>query len=184
MSKLDDSREIVLQGILERLTELTCQFGEADTLMGKVFRQIAVSGDGTAIGELSLAEIHFLAAVAEHAPINGTALTQKLGLTKGGVSKMATRLLSKGMVVSERSEGNKKAQYYVLTTQGERATKIHAALHSVARGAIADALSVHSQEELKTFERIAKSISTAMEVSSTDICENYQTHLSNTVEVN
>ena len=177
MSKLDDSREIVFQEILERLTELTCQFGEADTLMGKVLRKNAVSGEGNAIAELSLAEIHFLAAVAEYAPINGTALTQKLGLTKGGVSKMAARLLHKEMIVSEKAEGNKKAQYYSLTVNGERASKIHTVLHAIAREAVLNALSGYSEQELQVFGKIAKGIAVAVEASSSDITENSQAYL-------
>lgn len=177
MRKTDESRELTLQKTFNGLTALTQRFAEVDTLMGQVFKQLTGSGAGGALCELSLAEVHFLAAVGEFAPINGAMLTRKLGLTKGGVSKIANRLLGKGMVESEKIEGNRKAQYFALTEAGKRACRVHAALHEAAREKIIDSLSSYRDAEISLFNSILHDISSAVEKSSSDIRNNFRKHL-------
>jgi len=177
MHSTDQSREMILQKTITGLTELTQRFAEVDTLMGQVFKQLAGSGIGGALCELSLAEVHFLAAVGEFAPINGAMLTRKLGLTKGGVSKIANRLLGKGMIESEKNEGNRKSQYFTLTAEGERAFEIHAALHEEAKDKILASLSSFSNQDISLFNSILHGIASAVEHSSSDIRKNFREHL-------
>lgn len=177
MRRTDEHREIIIQKTFSGLTELTQRFTEVDTLMGQVFKQLAGSGAGAALCELSLAEVHFLAAVSESAPINGAMLTRKLGLTKGGVSKIANRLLGKGMIESEKNEGNKKSHYFTLTEEGMRASRIHAALHEVAKETILASLSSFSDQDMSLFNSILHGISSAVEKSSSDIRKNFREHL-------
>lgn len=177
MRNLAESHELLLQDSLRGLTELAHRLAEVDTVMGKVFKQIADSGEGVALCELSLAEIHFLAAVAEFAPINGALLTKKLELTKGGVSKMATRLLCKGMIESSRSEGNRKSQYYILTANGRIACRIHDVLHKIAKDRILESISAHSDTELSLFNMVLKNICVALDDSSSSICSHFKKYL-------
>jgi len=177
MRNTDKSREPIQQDTLAELMELTRQFAVVDSLMGKILKQIASSGDASPLCDLSLAEIHFLAAVAEPPPINGVALTQKIGLTKGGVSKMAARLSAKGMIETERMKGNRKSQYYVLTEKGGLASKIHNALHSIAKDKIIGSLAQYDVDQLTTFNDMLHRISAAIEDSSSDIHANLKRYL-------
>ncbi len=152
------------------LALLMHRFEEANIQMGKVLQHCAEQEAG--MSNLSLSEIHFLAAVAEAEPINGTALTKALGLTKGGVSKMASRLLQKGMIKSEKDSANKKNQYYVLTRDGVTVCNIHKRLHDSAKGCIIHSIEKYDENELELFRTILHSISNAIDESSEDVLPN------------
>ncbi|WP_207259729.1 MarR family transcriptional regulator [Desulfovibrio sp. Huiquan2017] len=177
MRNTDNSHDSIHRDTFNGLTALMRQFAVVDSLMGKILKQIALSGRESPLCDLSLAEIHFLSAVAEFAPINGTMLTQKIGLTKGGVSKMAARLASKGMIESERIEGNKKSQYYVLTADGEFACDVHTALHDIANNKIISSLSRYDVDELTAFNKVLNTLSTAIKESSEDVSANFRKYL-------
>jgi DNA-binding MarR family transcriptional regulator len=179
MQNYDNSRELVLLDTFKNLIEMTRRFAEVDTLMESVFKQISSLFDFP-VFELSLSEVHFLAAVAESAPVNGVQLTRILGLTKGGVSKMATRLVTKGMIETGKSEQNRKSQYYSLTDQGGQVCKIHGILHEAVKNQILKSVSPYSIDELSLFNRILTDISKEIEKSSSDIRSNYREYLDKT----
>lgn len=177
MRNEDNPSESIWQDSLQGLMKLTRQFAEVDTLMGDIFKRISGAKDGVPLCDLSLAEVHFLSAVAEFAPCNGAMLTKKTGLTKGGVSKIAARLSSKGMLVSRKMKGNNKSQYFVLTENGKFACRVHDTLHEIARDKIIDSIPEYTKEELATFNGMLKEISTAIAGSSSDIAANFDKYL-------
>jgi DNA-binding MarR family transcriptional regulator len=168
MQQTDKSHDLIIEETLRMLTLAAHRFGAVNEVMGKTLKQIFGAGQENGVGELSLGEIHFLAAVADDAPINGTLLAQKLGLTKGGISKMATRLLARGMIATERCGENKKSQYYILKDRGREICAIHKTLHKIARERIATLISTYSDEDLSLFVSMLDTITGSVEKSSAD----------------
>ena len=83
------------------------------------------------IGErLHPAEIHTVSAIAAAGTVNVTELAGRLGVTKGAVSQMASRLEKKGLVRKTRDRGNDKEVLLALTRRGKKAHEGHARFHS------------------------------------------------------
>jgi DNA-binding MarR family transcriptional regulator len=177
MKNTQDSRDVIIEETLRTLTQAAHRFNAVDEVMGKALKQISGPGQGSGVGELSLGEIHFLAAVADFAPINGTLLANALGLTKGGISKMAARLLARDMIAAQRCGEDKKSQYYILTDKGREICIIHKALHEIARSRVAETLSAYSNESLTLFINMLDAISADIEHSSADIFAHAKQHL-------
>ncbi|MEF2230650.1 MAG: hypothetical protein V3571_06965 [Pseudodesulfovibrio sp.] len=177
MRNSDNSSESIRQKTLQELMVLTRQFAVVDTLMGRILKEIAGSRGKAPFDELSLAEIHFLAAVEEFTPCNGALLTQKIGLTKGGVSKMASRLSGKGLIVSEKMAGDNKSQYFILTEKGQFACRVHNTLHEIAKDRIIRSLPEYTADEMTAFNGMLIEISAAIAESSADISVNFRQYL-------
>ncbi|WP_353119344.1 MarR family transcriptional regulator [Nitratidesulfovibrio sp.] len=136
--------------VLKGLLDLAHRMEEVDGLFGKVGRNVA--GDG--LGELTVAECHFLAALNTVAPANGATLARHLGMTRGGVSKMATRLQARKLVEPLRVEGDRKSVHYSLTESGRQAVHIHDALHGLAEDMLWERLRNRSDEDLEFLGRV------------------------------
>jgi len=150
--------------------KLTHQLDEVDMLIGNMFKKNAILGEQGAAAKLSLAEIHFISAVAEYSPANGVLLAKQLGLTKGGVSKIAARLIMKKMINAEKMVTNKKSQYYSLTDSGLRVCRIHAKLHDIAKLAVFNSMDSYGSEELQIFNSVLNSVLAAITESSSALC--------------
>ncbi|MDR3212109.1 MAG: MarR family transcriptional regulator [Planctomycetota bacterium] len=83
-------------------------------------------------GGLSLGECHFLETVEKNFPANALALGEILGLSKGGVSRLAARLRRGGLVEAVQAVGDRKSVYWHLTPRGEDLRRAHAHLHHQA----------------------------------------------------
>lgn len=75
------------------------------------------------------AEIHCVDTVGNSQTANGKQLSQKLGLTKGAVSKLTHRLEREGLLESFRIEGNKKEKHFRLTESGWELYQQHKQAH-------------------------------------------------------
>ena len=176
MKEHDEGRERVI----DCLVEIARNLADADLMMGKVLKQMGMNDDKSGIFcDLSLAETHFIAEVAKSAPINGTSLAKCLGLSRGGVSKMASRLADKGMVKADKIEGNRKDLYYTLLDSGEFISKVHDILHKVAHDSILEALAQYSDGDVKKFIAMICQVSDAVRASSKEIDKNAPQYLAN-----
>ena len=63
-------------------------------------------------------EIHTVQAIGKSAGINVTQLAERMGVTKGAVSQMVSRLVEKGMVQKARAQDNAKEVCLNLTELG------------------------------------------------------------------
>ncbi|MDR7124135.1 DNA-binding MarR family transcriptional regulator [Pseudorhodobacter sp. 4114] len=70
-----------------------------------------------AIG-VTVAEWAFLRVLFDTDGIAPTALADKMGMTRGAISKLADRLLAKGLIRRSDSQTDRRAQVLALTTQG------------------------------------------------------------------
>jgi DNA-binding MarR family transcriptional regulator len=69
---------------------------------------------------VTVAEWVVLRQLVEQGQIAPSALAQSLGLTRGAVSKLVERLVSKGLVTRDQSEADRRYQALELTSSGRR----------------------------------------------------------------
>jgi DNA-binding MarR family transcriptional regulator len=104
------------------------------------------------IGErLHPAEIHTVSAIAGAGTVNVTELAGKLGVTKGAVSQMVSRLEKKGLVRKSRDRANDKEVLLDLTRRGKKAHEGHARFHGGMYGEFTAMMESMSPEQAMLF---------------------------------
>ena len=98
-------------------------------------------GEGL-LDEFSLAEVHCIDWIGMIDHPNVTKISEIMGLTRGGISRISKRLLGKGLIESYQEPDNNKEIYYRLTESGQSVYSEHKKIHSKVR-----------QEWLSFFER-------------------------------
>ena len=115
-------------------------------------------GEGETPGGLSLAETHCVHWIGESPEANATRLAERMGMTRGAMSKMTKRLEAKGLVTMRRPVGNNKELRFELTPAGERVFTEHAHCHARANKAKLAVLAEFTEPEravvLRFLERI------------------------------
>lgn len=74
-------------------------------------------------------EVHCIEYIGRNADSNVTKLAESFYMTRGAISKIAKKLIHKGIIESYQKLDNKKEIYFRLTSQGEEIYKIHEELH-------------------------------------------------------
>lgn len=71
------------------------------------------------------AELHTLAAIFRHEQANASELAQIMGITKGAITQVVSKLIQKGLVEKFNMPGNKKEVYFCLTATGVKVNDAH-----------------------------------------------------------
>lgn len=87
---------------------------------------------------LSHAEVLFLETIARNPDENVSALSERLGITKGAVTQMVGKLHQKELIKTVKREDNKKEKYFCLTGKGETTIDGHQSFHSQANQRLCD----------------------------------------------
>lgn len=74
-------------------------------------------------------EVHCIEYIGKNADSNVTKLSGSFYMTRGAISKIAQKLIKKGIIESYQMPDNKKEIYFRLTEQGKIVYKIHDGLH-------------------------------------------------------
>lgn len=74
-------------------------------------------------------EVHCIEFIEKNADSNVTKLAEFFYMTNGAISKMAKKLIKKGLIESYQKPDNKKEIYFRLTEQGKVVYNIHEQLH-------------------------------------------------------
>ena len=107
-------------------------------------------------GPLFRSEVHTIDMIGRNDGINGISLAAKLGVTRGAVSQMLSKLVAKGMVEKEPiAQGDHEIALH-LTPRGKRAFLAHDAYHRKMYNAIADSFSSIPEEQLVKIIAIQK----------------------------
>ena len=168
------TRERILQG----LTGLAKSIGDIDVLAGLLSSRAATEKEAEKKdGDLTLAECHFIQAVGARPSINCTALAQNLGLTKGGISKMASRLVGKGLIETAKVSGNRKIVCYILTERGRTVDALHRTLHEMAEKLLWKRLAKYDFERLELFGGMLEDIIRSLASVTDDIQSNAESYL-------
>ncbi|MDG0810650.1 MarR family transcriptional regulator [Cohnella rhizosphaerae] len=78
-------------------------------------------------------EVHCIEYIGKHADANVTKLAERFYMTRSAISKIAKKLMEKGLIESYQRPENKKEIYFKLTEQGEAVSRIHEELHNAFR---------------------------------------------------
>lgn len=74
-------------------------------------------------------EVHCIEYIGKTPDSNVTELAESFYMTRGAISKLTKKLMSKGLIESYQSPDNKKEIYFRLTEQGKTVYNIHEELH-------------------------------------------------------
>lgn len=74
-------------------------------------------------------EVHCIECIGKNVDPNVTKLAESLYMTRSAISKIAKKLMEKGLIESYQKPDNKKEIYFRLTEQGRVIYNIHEELH-------------------------------------------------------
>lgn len=106
-----------------------------------------------ALEDVTVAEWVFMRALYDSATLSPSVLADKMGMTKGAISKLADRLHAKGLVAREENQHDKRAHCLFLTEAGRSKIPVLAAL---ADANDAEFFNFLTQDEHNTLSRILK----------------------------
>ena len=79
--------------------------------------------------EYKSSEVHCIEYIGQNIDANVTKLAEYFFMTRGAISKVTKKLISKGIIESYQNADNKKEIYFRLTSKGNEVYKIHECLH-------------------------------------------------------
>jgi len=138
-----------IQTVLIKRAEI--EKNEARQLMNEVYKN---ASEQATKYETTLIELHIVDCINRNAPINVTSIASTLGITKGGVSKITTRLLKRGWIYKSQLMDNRKEIYFRLAPEGKKVAAIHNTFHQVAAQNIERLLQNYEPSELQFLERL------------------------------
>ena len=97
--------------------------------------------------KISLAEVHCIDWIGMIDHPNVTKISEKMGLTRGAISKISKKLLSKGLIENYQEPDNNKEIYFQLTESGQSVYDKHKKIHNRARQEWLDFFEHYSDEE-------------------------------------
>ena len=111
------------------------------------------------VGEkLYPSEIHTIQAIGNNSGINVTELAKKLGITKGGVSQMVSKLKKRGFINKVRHMENDKEVLLILTQKGRQAYEGHEKFHNEMYMDFMQYMSDISPEQIDMFRNILEKV--------------------------
>lgn len=116
--------------------------------------------------DVTVAEWSFMRALYDVAPTPPSILAERMGMTKGAISKLAERLVAKGLVERTENQQDKRAHSLSLTTEGR--TKIPT-LASLADENDAEFFSVLPKDEHDTLDRILRVLAERRALKATPV---------------
>lgn len=85
------------------------------------------------LDDISLTEVHCVDCIGMSDHPNVTKISEQMGLTRAGISKISKRLLGKGLIESYQEPDNNKEIYFRLTESGQSVYDEHKKIHNEAR---------------------------------------------------
>lgn len=109
---------------------------------------------------ISITECHVISTIASIKEANGINIAEKLKMTRGGISKIATRLIEKKLITTYKDETNQKKVFYRLTPFGEKVNMIHDQLHKENHDALCTIANNYTSQEQNIILRFIKDLQT------------------------
>lgn len=101
-------------------------------------------------------EIHCIEYIGKNEDANVTKLSKDFNMTRGAISKLTKKLITKGLIESYQKPENKKEIYYKLTKNGEEVFDVHKKLHIKFIDRDKEIFEKFSSEELETIIKFAE----------------------------
>jgi DNA-binding MarR family transcriptional regulator len=115
---------------------------------------------------VTVAEWTFVRMLYDEKPVSPSALAKTMGLTRGAITKLADRLIAKGLVARKSDQKDRRAQTLRLTAKGER---IAPDLAAMADENDAHWFGVLSGDERDALERLLKDMAARFAMTSLPI---------------
>ncbi len=77
----------------------------------------------------TITELHCIEHIGKIEDSNVTKISQDLNITRGGISKLIKKLISKNAIIPYQTPNNKKEIYYKLTEHGKEVFQAHENIH-------------------------------------------------------
>lgn len=110
-------------------------------------------GNGVLLG---YAEVQFLETVFRYPDENVSALSKRLGITKGAVTHMVVKLCQKELLKELRHEDNKKEKFFCLTDSGVSIVESHQLHHKQANQRLCQFIATLNDEQSDAVFRFLK----------------------------
>jgi DNA-binding MarR family transcriptional regulator len=124
-----------------------------------LFQKLDAAPHDLGVGErLYRSEIHVLEAVGRGEGRTVTGLGDSLGITKGAVSQVVSKLEAKGYLTKERNPGYSKEKLLCLSEKGRSAFEAHEAIHAGIDEDFFRSVGTISADELAGFGRLLELI--------------------------
>jgi len=117
----------------------------------------------TGVSGMSLSELHVIQCIGKKGLMNVTAITEEMGMTKGAISKICTKLFNKQFVEKMRMLDNQKEIFFRLTDNGNEIYMAHEKLHQQAEEKWLLLLNQYTEEELSLIQRFVKDVGSHLE---------------------
>lgn len=119
-------------------------------------------GGGTLLNH---AEVQFLDTIARFPDKNVSGLSGQLGITKGAVTQLVTKLSQKNLILEVQREDNKKEKFFRLTPQGARVVTSHHLFHKEANDRLCTFMKTLTPDESAAVYRFLEFIKTCVPFS-------------------
>jgi DNA-binding MarR family transcriptional regulator len=116
--------------------------------------------------DVTVAEWSFMRALYDSQPMSPSFLAEKMGMTKGAISKLGERLVAKGLVERVESQTDKRAHSLFLTAEGRAKIPV---LASLADKNDAEFFGVLTKEEHETLDLILKVLAERRKLKATPV---------------
>lgn len=108
--------------------------------------------------KLSITECHVISCISRLKEANGINISERLRMTRGGISKIANRLIEKELITTYKDESNKKKVFYILTPLGEKINMIHEQLHRENHNSLRTIANKYTLQEQEIIIRFIKDL--------------------------
>ncbi|WP_297130205.1 MarR family winged helix-turn-helix transcriptional regulator [Terrisporobacter sp.] len=108
--------------------------------------------------DISITELHVISCIGNEEEINGIKISEKIGMTRGGVSKVISSLIKKELITSYKDDVNKKKIFYKLTPLGEMINEIHNDKHEERNRKLINRVNKYTEQEKETILKFIKDI--------------------------
>lgn len=110
------------------------------------------------VRNISLSELHVIDCIGSHEEPNVTFIAEQTGMTKGAVSKIASRMVDRKFIEARKRDNNRKEILYSLTKKGKVAFDIHKKFHDTENKKLHEIFASFKPEELKIIDRFFNDI--------------------------
>lgn len=100
------------------------------------------------------AEVHLIEIIGAHKKITTTEISKTIGVTKGAVSQVTNKLITKNLIVKEVSSKKANEVFIYLTEKGEKVFLHHREMHKNMSERVSAELSALSPEGRQALENI------------------------------
>lgn len=109
-------------------------------------------------------EVHCIQYIGGNVDANVTKLAESFYMTRGAMSKMTKKLITKGIIESYQKSDNKKEIYFRLTDQGQAVYNIHEELHKEFQDRDKSVFEQVTQEEFDSMIRFVEKYNRHLDV--------------------